>query len=471
MNETDNTYTAPLPDAEEQDAVLTQTPVFEAQPEEPSQADVQEAQPEEPTPTYEQEAQPEEPTPTYEPEAQPEALSPTPVKKQKKSLTPIDSIIFNIFSADKWLQICQLAFLIFCLLIGISHLENHNFIHIANDLSSRHSQFIYTTSSIFCVFYIIQLVYACIYKLFVSKASIDLLQNADETTPQEQLYAQQYQLHKKSRKANKYIISSILGIFMFIAFITSSLLFEYSSGINDIKISYYISLFAFIVPSIIAWSIIHYRVAGFAIIVSLLCAGVLEAHFAHPVVIIGTLVASVIMAIASKHNDVLRFYGIFGTIIGILLLLTYGLFGAHKINGTICFVVFMVCFIPAILTSILQICACGLKEGTELLPTPEAEQNTQDQPLYKQIFDIFHSYVWGGLCALIFLIISIIYLVNNYCGDKNNAFFREFAAKITKKTTEDKKVENKTSETEKKESDKKDTQNSSYRYNSNYNRY
>lgn len=368
----------------------------------------------------------------------PEPCPKAHVAKKKPLLSAYHNIVFTIFDTGKWFQLCQLSFIVFCLLIGINNLPNDKFIRIAETLSPRQSQFIYITSSIFCVFYILQIVYVCIYKLIAGKKLAYITQLSDADTTPEQLSNQQYHLNSQSKQANKYIISSIFGIFLFIAFITSSLLFEYAENAADAKIAFYITSWAFIIPSLMAWAIIHYKRVGFNIIFALYLACCLEAVFSIPFVVLGILLCSIVMVLILKYNLVLRFFSILGTIAGILILLMYGLFSAIKINSTACSIVFLMCFIPAIVSIVLQFCARECKVNTADSSDSLIATAPKTSSLYQQIFNIFYSYVWGSICALIFIIISIIYIVDNCRREEKSNFFNNIAEKITIKAVQDK---------------------------------
>lgn len=318
--------------------------------------------------------------------------------------SPIHEHILTITGSNKWFQISQLC------LIALSVV-----IFLLEGAFKRQVNFAYTYTIALSIFYLLQVVYCCFYKKAISGvdahyASYTVLDHLPVSE-----IANRLKVEKLLEKTTKCFTSSIFGLALSLLLVVSALIMDEVSSLSELESHPLIIIWGFFIPATIVWCAIHYGIEGVGILILIAIGGVIDnaCEFLISPFILILVAACLIYSGRCSLSALLRFFAVYMSAVFIFVLQIGTLFSSHKINITFAVISVIACLVPAILTYILKAVGTAIDKNKQQAAD---EPELYPEPTSEKAMNFLYSYVWGGLCAVLYVVSIIL----NLCSDKYN---------------------------------------------------
>jgi len=324
----------------------------------------------------------------------------------EKATSPVHDCILTLFGANKWFQICQIC------LIALGTV-----IFLLERFFEREVEFAYIYTAALSAFYLPQVIYCCFYKKAINSVDVHYTRYAVVDMLPVSEIANRLKVEKLHEKATKCFTSSLFGLALSLILVVSAILMDAVSSVPDLQLYPRIIFWGFFIPSVVVWCAIHYGLESIAVLALLVGGAIIDnvcEFLISPYIVV--LVAVVLICTRlCQVSKVLRLFAVYMSVVFIFVFQIATVFSPPRDTVTYVTITVALCLASAIITYIVKAC-CRVIDCKKQQSADEPQLYTE--PTSEKVMNFLYSYVWGGLCAVLF----VVSIIMNLCSDKYNWF-------------------------------------------------
>lgn len=329
----------------------------------------------------------------------------TPAPGVDMLLSPLFRGILGAFRITKWLQICQIALVVFSIF----------FFLFPNSKQGAGLTFSIVFSSVLGAVHLLQLLVG---GAFRKKANAELTHYSSYLffgagLPEGEI-ARQREIADVKDEAGLCVRSSVFGIILCSLIALSAFIVDEEIHSLDSFVFYLrVYFFGFLFPALGVWAWVHYQEIGALTFLGLIACGAVDYWLGFPVAPILLLAIGVYLMLTSRAVVALRFFAVYVCAILLFLGVVALFFSTPRgVNMSVFAYMLAACLLPSVLQLVLYVCFRN--------STVEVKEEGAEQPVLHlkrtRIMDFLYTYVWGGLSMLV----CFAGLIVNLCNDKYN---------------------------------------------------